>query len=147
MTDKFVVLVTCSTPAEAQRIAKAAGNDDKAQFDAILKWVRANIQSGTDARTLDDVWFSRSGSGTQMSLLAREMAQALLHQRLGLTVAEVDHHDLWQRATLAGALVSGSMTHLHDACDGVQRFLDARFPQGVRMERVFASFGDVEGLG
>jgi uncharacterized protein YlxP (DUF503 family) len=73
--------------------------------------------------------------------------KALLHQRLGLTVAEVDHHDLWQRATLAGALVSGSMTHLHDACDGVQRFLDARFPQGVRMDRVFASFGDVEGLG
>ncbi len=72
--------------------------------------------------------------------------KALLHQRLGLSIAEVDHHDLWQRATLAGALVSGSLGHLHDVCDGVQRFLDARFPQGVRMNSVLASFEDVEGL-
>jgi uncharacterized protein YlxP (DUF503 family) len=73
--------------------------------------------------------------------------KALLHQRLGLTIAEVDHQDLWQRATLAGALVGGSLGHLHDACDGVERFLDARFPQGVRMNRFVASFADVEGLG
>ena len=73
--------------------------------------------------------------------------KALLHQRLGLSVAEVDHQDLWQRATLAGALVSGSLQHLHESCDGVQRFLDARFPQGVRMDCVVASFDDVEGLG
>ena len=72
--------------------------------------------------------------------------KALLHQRLGLSVAEVDHHDLWQRATLAGALVSGSIGRLDAACDGVERFLDARFPQGVRMNRVVASFDDVEGL-
>ena len=72
--------------------------------------------------------------------------KALLHQRLGLSVAEVDHHDLWQRSTLAGALVSGSIGHLDEACDGIQRFLDARFPQGVRMNRVLASFEDVEGL-
>ena len=72
--------------------------------------------------------------------------KALLHQRLGLSVAEVDHHDLWQRSTLAGALVSGSLGHLDEACDGIQRFLDARFPQGVRMNRVLASFDDVEGL-
>jgi uncharacterized protein YlxP (DUF503 family) len=73
--------------------------------------------------------------------------KALLHQRLGLAVAEVDHQDLWQRATLAGALVSGSMSQLDHACDNVQRFLDARFVQGVRMDRVLASFDDVEGLG
>ncbi len=73
--------------------------------------------------------------------------KALLHQRLGLAVAEVDHQDLWQRSTLAGALVSGSLRQLDDACDHVQRFLDARFPQGVRMERTVASFSDVEGLG
>ena len=72
--------------------------------------------------------------------------KALLHQRLGLAVAEVDHQDLWQRTTLAGALVSGSLRFLDEECDAVQRFLDARFPQGVRMNRVLASFDDVEGL-
>jgi uncharacterized protein len=73
--------------------------------------------------------------------------KALLHQRLGVAVAEVDHQDLWQRATLAGALVSGSLRQLDAECNAVQRFLDARFPQGVRMNRVVASFRDVEGLG
>lgn len=73
--------------------------------------------------------------------------KALLHQRLGLAVAEVDHHDLWQRATVAGALVDGSLRHLDERCNGVERFLDARFPQGVRMKRVVASFDDVEGVG
>jgi uncharacterized protein YlxP (DUF503 family) len=72
--------------------------------------------------------------------------KALLHQRLGLAVAEVDHQDLWQRSTLAGALVSGSLSQLQDACDNVQRFLDARFPQGVHVGRMLASFDDVEGL-
>jgi uncharacterized protein YlxP (DUF503 family) len=73
--------------------------------------------------------------------------KALLHQRLGLAVAEVDHQDTWQRATLAGALVSGSLRLLEQRCDDVQRFLDARFPDGVRVERRLASFSDVEGLG
>jgi uncharacterized protein YlxP (DUF503 family) len=73
--------------------------------------------------------------------------KALLHQRLGVAVAEVDHHDLWQRATLAGALVSGSLQHLHESVDTVERFLDGRFPQGVRMNCVMASFDDLEGVG
>jgi uncharacterized protein YlxP (DUF503 family) len=93
-----------------------------------------------------ELHFPEAGS---LKAKRKELAsvKALLHQRLGLSVAEVDHHDLWQRATLAGALVSGSMRHLEEACDNVSRFLDARFPQGVRMNRVFASFDDVEGLG
>jgi uncharacterized protein len=73
--------------------------------------------------------------------------KALLHQRLGLSVAEVDHHDLWQRATLGGALVSGSMQHLEESTAAVERFLDARFPQGVSVRRTLASFADVEGVG
>jgi uncharacterized protein YlxP (DUF503 family) len=73
--------------------------------------------------------------------------KALLHQRLGLAVAEVDHQDVWQRSTLAGSLVSGSMSTLEHACDNVERFLDGRFPAGVRVERTLASFQDVESLG
>lgn len=73
--------------------------------------------------------------------------KAQLHGRLGLAVAEVEHHDLWQRATLAAAVVRGSMRQLGEAVDGVQRFLDGRFPDGVRMDSIMASFDDVEGLG
>jgi uncharacterized protein len=93
-----------------------------------------------------DLHFPDAGS---LKSKRKELAsvKALLHQRLGVAVAEVDHQDLWQRATLAGALVSGSLRQLDAECDAVQRFLDARFPQGVRMNRVVASFRDVEGLG
>jgi uncharacterized protein YlxP (DUF503 family) len=73
--------------------------------------------------------------------------KALLHQRLGLAVAEVDHQDTWQRSTLAAALVSGSLSLLDQRCDDVERFLDSRFPDGARVERTLASFSDVEGLG
>jgi hypothetical protein len=93
-----------------------------------------------------ELHFPEAGS---LKAKRKELAsvKALLHQRLGLAVAEVDHQDLWQRSTLAGALVSGSLRQLDDACDHGQRVLDARVPQGVRMERTVASFSDVEGLG
>jgi uncharacterized protein len=68
-----------------------------------------------------------------------------LQQRLHVSVAEVDHHDTWQRSTLAAALVSGSATRLNHDADHVCRWLDARFPDGVRIERVIASVADLEG--
>ena len=34
-----------------------------------------------------------------------------LHNRFNLSVAEVDHHDLWQRACLGLAAVSNSTAH------------------------------------
>lgn len=75
-----------------------------------------------------------------------QSVKAQLHGRLGAAVSEVDHQDLWQRATLAAALTSGSMHVLHAAVDNVERWLDARFPQGVRVEVEFTSFDDLGGI-
>ena len=69
--------------------------------------------------------------------------KALLHGRLGVTVAEVDHQDLWQRSTLAAAVTGSSATAVEEAADRVARFLDERLPQGYRMERTIASFEEV----
>jgi uncharacterized protein YlxP (DUF503 family) len=69
--------------------------------------------------------------------------KSLLHGRLGAAVAEVDHHDLWQRATLAAALTSGSTAQLDQAADRVERWLEERCPAGVRVERRVASFQDL----
>ena len=71
--------------------------------------------------------------------------KAHLQGRVGASVAEVDHHDLWQRATLAATLCSGSLGKLETTVDGVCRWLDARFPEGVRVERTIASLADLRG--
>ena len=70
-----------------------------------------------------------------------------LHRHHGAAVAEVAHQDVWQRATLAGALCGASEHRVHEAADGIQRWLDARFPQGVRVERIVVSWADLESLG
>ena len=72
-----------------------------------------------------------------------QSVKAQLHKRLGLAVAEVDHQDLWQRATLAAALVSGSHALLETQVQEVERWLDARFPTGVRVEATLTSFEDL----
>jgi uncharacterized protein YlxP (DUF503 family) len=73
--------------------------------------------------------------------------KALLRERLGASVAEVGHQDLWQRSTLAVAFAAGSPGRANDAADAVQRALDARLPQGVRVERRLASWSDLEDVG
>jgi hypothetical protein len=72
-----------------------------------------------------------------------QSVKAHLHQRLGAAVAEVGHQDLWQRSTLAAALCAGSVGYLDHAVDGLEAWLDARYPQGVRVERTLASWEDL----
>jgi uncharacterized protein YlxP (DUF503 family) len=69
--------------------------------------------------------------------------KAQLHGRLGVAVAEVDHQDLWQRATLTAALTGGSLQRLQSAADNVERWLLGRFPEGVAVERLVASVEDL----
>jgi uncharacterized protein YlxP (DUF503 family) len=69
--------------------------------------------------------------------------KAQLHGRLGAAVAEIDHHDLWQRATLTAALTGGSMTRLSAAVDKIERWLLARCPDGVRVERLLTSVDEL----
>ena len=73
--------------------------------------------------------------------------KAHLRERCGATVAEVAHQDTWQRSTLAVAVTAGSERRCVEAADNVVRYLDARFPQGVRVERQVASWNDLESLG
>lgn len=70
--------------------------------------------------------------------------RAGLGRRFGATVAEVDDQDLWQRATLAAGLVARSPGELERTADGIERWLMARFPAGVRVERRLVSFEDLE---
>ena len=71
--------------------------------------------------------------------------KAQLNTRFGVAVSETDHHDLWQRATLTAALTGGSLPTLCAAVDNVDRWLRARFPDGVGVERIIASLEDLRG--
>lgn len=71
--------------------------------------------------------------------------KAQLHGRLGAAVAEVADQDLWQRATLTAALTGGSLPALSRAADNVERWLEARWPDGVRVQRIVASVQDLAG--
>jgi uncharacterized protein YlxP (DUF503 family) len=71
--------------------------------------------------------------------------KAQLQTRMGVAVADLGHQDLWQRATLAAALTSGSLGLLESSADRVEAFLLERFPESCHVERTVASFADVAG--
>ena len=58
-----------------------------------------------------------------------------LHKRFGATIAETDHHELWQRSTLTAALVGRELGPLEHAMDDLERFVLSRFPETVRFRR------------
>ena len=69
--------------------------------------------------------------------------KAQLSRRHGVSVAEVDHQDRWQRATLVAALVAGTVAAAEGGADAVERWLAARFPDGVSVARRLASLEDL----
>jgi uncharacterized protein YlxP (DUF503 family) len=57
----------------------------------------------------------------------RQVVSALLdgaRRRYGVSVAEVDHQDQWQRASIGVAVVAESQGHLREILDSVERFVD-----------------------
>jgi uncharacterized protein YlxP (DUF503 family) len=66
-----------------------------------------------------------------------------LRQRFGASVAEVDGHDTWQRTTLVCALVGGR--EVSGRADEMERFVEARCPDGCAFERDLLSLTDIRG--
>ena len=50
-------------------------------------------------------------------------AKAQLQNRFGAAVAEVDHHDVWQRTRLTVACVTRDLGELERLLDGAERWL------------------------
>jgi hypothetical protein len=99
-------------------------------------------ESGFIAVLVIDLHFPEAGS---LKSKRRELSsvKAQLHTRLGAAVAEVAHQDLWQRATLTAALTSGSASQLAVLADNVERWVAARFPDGVSVQRIVLSVEDL----
>jgi uncharacterized protein YlxP (DUF503 family) len=68
-----------------------------------------------------------------------------LHKRFGATVAETDHHHLWQRSTLTAALAGRDLGPLERAMDDLERYVLSQFPETVRFQRGVITANDVWG--
>jgi uncharacterized protein YlxP (DUF503 family) len=62
-------------------------------------------------------------------------AKAQLQNRFGASVAEVDHHDLWQRARLTVACVAREHRDVEQLLEQAVRYLNGQEYELVRAER------------
>jgi uncharacterized protein len=63
---------------------------------------------------------NHSLKGKRKELLS---VKAQLQRRFGASVAEVDHHDVWQRSRLTVACVARRHGELQELLDGAERYL------------------------
>jgi uncharacterized protein YlxP (DUF503 family) len=75
---------------------------------------------------------NHSLKGKRKELLS---AKAQLHRRFGASVAEVDHHDVWQRARLTVACVARGHTETMELLDAAERYLGAQGFELVSTQR------------
>jgi uncharacterized protein len=69
-------------------------------------------------------------------------AKAQLQQRFAASVAEVDHHDLWQRSRLVMSCAAREVGELHELLDGAERWLHGQDWTVARLERRIVSLDD-----
>jgi uncharacterized protein YlxP (DUF503 family) len=69
-------------------------------------------------------------------------ARDTLRTRFGASVAEVDHHDLWQRATLTVACVARSAREAEELGAGAERWLASGDWVLTRCDRMLVSPDD-----
>jgi uncharacterized protein len=75
---------------------------------------------------------NHSLKGKRKELLS---AKAQLQRRFGASVAEVDHHDVWQRSRLTLACVARGHTELTSLLDGAERYLASQAFELAAVER------------
>jgi uncharacterized protein len=63
---------------------------------------------------------NRSLKGKRKELLS---VKAQLQRRFGASVAEVDHHELWQRSRLTLSCVARGYREVEELLDGAERYL------------------------
>jgi uncharacterized protein YlxP (DUF503 family) len=69
-------------------------------------------------------------------------AKAQLQHRFGASVAETDHHDVWQRSRLLIAIVAAEASSLERLLDGAERFLSGQEYELAVLERRVVCPGD-----
>ena len=88
-----------------------------------------------------ELHFPESGSlkGKRKELLS---VKAQLQRRFGASVAEVDHHELWQRSRLTLSCVARRLRELEELLDGAERDLAGQAFEIGRLEREIVTLDD-----
>lgn len=68
--------------------------------------------------------------------------KAQLQSRFGASVAEVDHHDLWQLCRLTMSCSARRVAELHELLDAAERWLHGQDWVVARVERRIVSLED-----
>jgi uncharacterized protein YlxP (DUF503 family) len=82
---------------------------------------------------------NHSLKGKRKELLS---VKAQLQRRFGASVAEVDHHDVWQRARLTLSCVARGHGEVMELLDGAERYLAGQSFELGRVEREIVTLDD-----
>ena len=101
----------------------------------------AGLGSGYVGILSAELHFPENGSlkGKRKELLS---LKAQLQRRFGASVAEVDHHELWQRARLTLSCVSRGYREVEELMDGAERYLAGQAFELVRIDRNVVTLDD-----
>jgi uncharacterized protein YlxP (DUF503 family) len=89
-----------------------------------------------------ELYFPENGSlkGKRKELLS---LKAQLQRRFGASVAEVDHHDLWQRSRVTLSCVARGHRDLTELLDGAERYLSGQAFELAGVEREIVALEDL----
>jgi uncharacterized protein len=89
-----------------------------------------------------ELHFPENGSlkGKRKELLS---VKAQLQRRFGASVAEVDHHELWQRSRLTLSCVARGHRELDDLLSGAERYLSGQAFELAGVEREVVMLEDL----
>jgi uncharacterized protein YlxP (DUF503 family) len=99
------------------------------------------VSSGYVGILLVELHFPEAGSlkGKRKHV---KSAKANLQNRFGASVAEVDHHELWQRAALTVACVAREHREVEELLEEAVRYLNGQEYELVSVEREVVVPGD-----
>jgi uncharacterized protein YlxP (DUF503 family) len=96
--------------------------------------LNTGVTSGYVGILTVELYFPESGSLKGKRRYVKS-AKAQLQQRFGASAAEVDHHELWQRARLTVACVARGHRELGELLDAAERWLSGQEFEVTRVER------------
>jgi uncharacterized protein len=99
------------------------------------------VPSGFVAILTVELHFPEAGSLKNKRRYVRSVKDNL-RNRFAASVAEVDHHDLWQRATLTVACAARTVHDADELADGAERWLASGDWVLVRCDRLVVSPDD-----